>query len=196
LQAIMTACVADGDSFFGKCGEWSRARADDLVVRCPDTLVLSSGATPIAFLEIPPIRPATPGLPKDASAEDRTRDAIRRRNRTTLRVTAAGVRDDLLDRQQSVAVFRALLHDAFARAQALGYKAVEAVAPWEQHPRLAKRFTDYPGCTLVEPVSYAQDGGRDCYWLRWDLDAAIDALAAEGAGRTLALSLDGRAVHS
>jgi len=185
----MTTCVAAGDSFFGQCGEWSRAWADDLVVRCPDTLVLSSGATPIAFLEIPPIRPAAPALPKTAGPAERERDAVRRRNRTTLRVTAAGVRDDLLDRQQSVAVFRALLHDAFARARALGYEAVEAIAPWEQHPRLAKRFTDYPGCTLVEPVSYAQDGGRDLYWLRWELDRAIEALVAEGAGTEFDVSV-------
>ena len=189
LQAIMTACVRDGDSFFGKCGEWSRAWAEDLVTRCPDTVILASGAMPIAFLEIPPIRAAAAPLAPPATTSERQREADRRRNRTTLRVTAAGVRDDLLDREQSVAVFRALLHDAFRRARDMGYEAVEAVAPWEQHPRLRRKFTDYPGCRLVEPVSRSQEGGHDLYCLRWELDAAIAALAEEGAARSIEVSL-------
>lgn len=189
LRAIMTACVADGDSFFGKCGEWSRAWSEDLVVRCPDTLILASGETQIAFLEIPPIRAAAPPLLTSASRLERERDTARRRNRTTLRVTAAGIRDDLLDHDDSIAVFRALLYQAFCRARDLGYRAVEAVAPWDQHPRLDRRFTDYPGCMLVEPVSRSQDGGHDLYWLRWDLNAAITALAEEGAEKPLTVAL-------
>ena len=158
LQTIMTVCVADGDSFFGKCGEWSRAWADDLVVRCPDSVVLTAASTTLAFLEIPPIRAPLAPLAADASLPERERHAARQRNRTTFRVNAAGVRDDVLTSAQAVRTFRALLYRSFVRARELGYETVEAVAPWERHPRLTKKFTAYPGCALVEPVSRAQGG--------------------------------------
>ncbi len=183
LRAIMASSVADADAFHGKCGEWSLAWARDLITRCPDSVVLSAGPTPIAFMEIPPIRPLPPPLAKGATAEEREGYAVRVRNRMTFRVTAAGVRDDLLPREESVRVFLALLQEAFGRARALGYAYVEAVAPWERHPRMARKWTDYPGCELAEPVSYSQDGGADAYWLRWKLDEAVAALAAERAGR-------------
>jgi hypothetical protein len=182
LQAIMTSCVADADAFFGKCGEWSLGWAKELIARCPDTLVLHQDATPVAFLEVPPIRAAAPSPDAAASAEQVEAHAVRERNRTTFRVTAAGVRDDLLSREESVRVFRAVLYQGFVRARALGYEAVEAVAPWEQHPRLPRRWTEYPGCELVEPVSVSEVDGKALYWLRWTLDDAIAALAAEGAG--------------
>jgi hypothetical protein len=47
---------------------------------------------------------------------------------------------------------------------------------------MPKKWTDYPGCQLIEPVSYNQADGRDIYWLRWNLDDMVAALAAEGAG--------------
>lgn len=183
LQAMMASSVADADAFFGKCGEWSLAWAEDLIVHCPDSVVLSAGSTPIAFLEIPPIRAAAAPLATSAGAEEREGHAVRHRNRVTFRVSAAGVRDDLLAKDDAVPVFLTLLREGFARARALGYEYVEAVAPWERHPRMARKWTDYPGCELVEPVSYSQGDGPDLYWLRWQLDDAIAALAAEAAGR-------------
>lgn len=189
LQAIMTSSVADDDAFFGKCGEWSLGWAEDMVARCPDSVVLSVRTTPVAFLEIPPIGPPLAPPAVDASAAERERYALRARNRATFRVSAAGVRDDLLSFADSVAVFRTLLFAGFRHARELGYDAVEAVAPWERHPRMTRKWTDYPGCTLVEPVSRAQGEEKDLYWLRWRLDEALTALAAEGVGAPFAGSL-------
>ena len=181
LQTIMTSSVRDTSAFFGKCGEWSLAWASDLVARCPDTVLLAKGSTAIAFLEIPPILSPLPALSPRATKTEREQHALRTRNRTTFRVTAAGVRDDLFSTDGSVRVFRKVLYAGFVRARQLGYTTVEAVAPWEQHPRMTRKWTDYPGCELVEPVSRAQEGGKDLYWLRWHLDEAIAALATEGA---------------
>ncbi len=182
LQAIMTSSVCSEDAFFGQCGEWSIDWATDMIARCPDAMVLVRDGTVIAFLEIPPIRQTLPALPDNATDEERESYAVRDRNRSTFRVTAAGIRDDLLSKEESIPVFLTLLHEGFVHARDLGFASVEAIAPWGRHPRMAKKWTDYPGCTLVEPVSYTQGEGADLYWLQWALDDAIAALAAEGAG--------------
>lgn len=179
LQAIMTSCVNDADAFFGKCGEWPLSWAQEFIERCPNSPVLTANGAPVAFFQVPPIRPAAAQLPGNASAEERERAAVRERSRTTFRVTAAGVRFDLLGEQDSVMMFRTLLHQAFKAARALGYEAVEAWAPWEQHPLMARKWTDYPGCERTQPVAHNPEGGHDVYCLRWQLDAAIAALAAE-----------------
>lgn len=180
LQAIMSSSVRDADAFFGKCGEWSLSWASGLTARSPDSVVLTRDGTPIAFLEIAPIRPAPAALDPTASHAARERYRARERSRTTLKVTAAGVRDDVLSADESVDAFRQIIYRAFLRARQLGYTRVEAIAPWEQHPRLPRKWTDYPGCELVEPVSRAQGEGKDLYWLRWDLEQAVTALEAEG----------------
>lgn len=181
LQAIMTSCVADAGAFFGKCGEWSLGWAQELIARCPDTVVLQRDGDALAFLEIPPIRPPGPAPADDASSEARASHAVRERNRTTFRVTAAGVRDDLISAGESVALFQTLLVEGLTRARELGYETVEAIAPWERHPRLEKKWTDYPGCELVEPPSVSPVDGKALYWLRWRPDDAIPALAADSA---------------
>lgn len=154
LQAIMTSTVCDADSFFGQCGEWSLAWAEDLIARCPETVTLFRGDVMIAFMELPSIRGEVPPIPPDATDEEQRRHAVRQRNRSTFRVTAAGVRDDLLERDESVQVFLMLLYQGFVRARDLGYEHVEAIAPWERHPRMTRKWTEYPGCELAEPVSY------------------------------------------
>jgi hypothetical protein len=112
--------------------------------------VLRAGQTPIAFLELPPIRPELPPLSPAASAAEREQHVARAFSRGTFRVTAAGIRDDLLGEADAVRVFRAVLYPGFVRARALGYDTVEAIARWERHPRLEQKFKDYPGCVLVE----------------------------------------------
>ena len=181
LRAIMQACVASESSFHGKCGEWPLAWAEKFISSRPDTPILLKGGTPVAFHEVPPIRPAPPSLAQDASAEERSKRALQERSRTTFRVTAAGVRDDLLTPEESVAVFREIIYVAYKRALALGYEHAECFAPWEKHPRLSRKFTDYPGLELVEKVAKAQGDGPDVYWFRWRLVDAIQALEAEGA---------------
>ena len=57
LQAIMASCVRDAASFFGKCGEWTLAWAQEFIRRCPDTAVLTRDGLPVAFLQIPPLPP-------------------------------------------------------------------------------------------------------------------------------------------
>jgi hypothetical protein len=79
-------------------------------------------------------------------------------------------------------MFRRLLYYGAKAARDLGYDYLECLAPWDQHPKMPRKFTDYPGCELTQPVSYSQAGGRDLYWLRWNLDDMITALAEEGAG--------------
>ena len=85
----------------------------------------------------------------------------------------------MLSKPDSVCMFQTLLCSAFKTARQMGYQSVDAYAPWEQHPMMAKKWTDYPGCALVQPVARNQEGGNDVYWLRWQLDQAIAALEAE-----------------
>ncbi len=179
LQAIMTSCVKDADAFFGQCGEWPLSWAQEFVLRCPNSPVLTSNGTAVAFMEVPPIKPAPAQAAENPSAEERARLELRARNRTTFRVTAAGVRFDLLGEADANTMFRTVLYEALKAARALGYEYVEAWAPWEQHPILAHKWTDYPGCELTQPVAHNQEGGHDIYCIRWQLDAAIKALAAE-----------------
>jgi hypothetical protein len=185
LGAIMLSCVASEASFYGKCGDWPLSWAEGLIATRPDTPVLTKDGIAIAFHEVPPMREAAPALRPDATAEERARHALRERSRRTFRVTAAGVRDDLLSPEESVAVFRQIIYLACRRARRLGYEYAECFAPWEKHPRLERKFTDYPGLELVEKVAAGQDGGPSVYWLRWRLEDAIEALEAEGVERTL-----------
>jgi hypothetical protein len=92
------------------------------------------------------------------------------------------VRDDVLSAKESVEMFRRVLYYGAKAARDLGYEYLECLAPWDQHPKMPKKWTDYPGCQLIEPVSYNQADGRDIYCLRWNLDDMVAALAAEGAG--------------
>ena len=178
LQAIMTSCVAAQDSFYGKCGEWPMSWAQEFVTRCPQTPVVTQDGTPIAFLEVPPIRPPLPPPPPDATPEELEKYALRERNRTTYRVTAAGIRYDAVSPSDVIEMFITILYYAAQAARAIGYQYLEAWAPWDQHPKMTRKWTDYPGCELVG-VGRNQEGGNDVYILRWRLDDAIPALAAE-----------------
>jgi hypothetical protein len=153
-----------------------------LLTRCPETIVLTAGTLPIAFQEVPTIRPALAPLPPDASDVERARYATRQRNRTRFHLTAAGVRTDVLSAAEAVAMFRRVLYYGFRAARRQGFEVGEGFFPWEQHPHMPRRWTDYPGCELVDVPSVSPVDGRAVYRLRWRLDDVIPALAAEGAG--------------
>jgi hypothetical protein len=178
LQAIMTSCVNDASAFFGQCGEWPLAWAQDFITRSPLSPVLTHSGEAMAFFEVRPLPPlavtASNGAPASAEAV-----AFRDRARRTLRVRVAGVRFDALAPDAAVRMFQTALYVGFRAASAAGYDTVEAWAPWEQHPFLQKKWTDYAGCTLVEPVAQEVGGTRQVYVLRWGLAEAIAALAAE-----------------
>lgn len=178
LQAIMTSCVSDGDSFFGKCGAWPMSWAEEFTQTRPDSPVVTWNGTTVAFFEVPPIRPAIP-LAAEAAADEVAQHALRESRRTTFRVHSAGVRFDQFGADDSVMLFRTALLQGFRAARELGYTHVEAWAPWEQHPLLPRKFTDYPGCELTDPVAQDQVGDAKVYCIRWRLDDAITALAAE-----------------
>jgi hypothetical protein len=78
-------------------------------------------------------------------------------------------------------MFRRVLYHGFKRARDLGFERGECFVPWEHHPKMARAWTDYPGCELVLR-SRNQAGGHDVHQLRWRLDDAIEALAREGTG--------------
>lgn len=178
LQAIMTACVHDGDAFFGRCGEWPLSWAEEFTRTRPASPVITRDGDAIAFFEVPPIRPAI-ALAAGAAPAEVAQHALREQRRTTFRVRAAGVRFDQLGAEEAVRVFRTALLEGFRAARQLGYTHVEAWAPWDRHPLLARRFTDYPGCQLVDPVASDPAGGATVYRLRWDLEDALTALASE-----------------
>jgi len=178
LQAIMTSCVNDGDAFFGKCGVWPMSWAEEFTQTRPDSPVITWNGATVAFFEVPPIRPAI-GLASDASPAETAHHAARETRRTTFRVHAAGVRFDQLSADDSVLMFRTALLHGFRAARDLGYTHVEAWAPWDKHPMLARKFTDYPGCELTQPVAHDQVGTSAVYCLRWNLDDALNALATE-----------------
>jgi len=60
LQAIMNSCVADADSFHGKCDSWSRSWADHMVRRRKESVILTVDGVPAAFFELAPIRNLPP----------------------------------------------------------------------------------------------------------------------------------------
>ena len=144
-------------------------------------LVITKDDVPVAFHELPPIPAAPPAPSPDAIQEVQAKHALRERNRKTFRVTAAGIREDLLSPEETLQTFRAIIYYTYKAALGMGYEYAECFAPWEKHPRLSRKFTDYPGCELVQPVVHSQDGGHDIYYLRWRLADAIPALEAEGA---------------
>ena len=178
LQAIMSSCVADGDAFFGQCGEWPMSWAEEFTQLRPHSPVITWNGSAVAFFEVPPIRPEL-SLAADASAAEVAQHALREARRTTFRVRAAGVRFDQFAGDDAVLLFRSALLQGFRAARDLGYTYVEAWSPWRQHPLLPRPFTDYPGCELTEPVAHEQGGDGAIYCLRWQLDDAIAALAAE-----------------
>lgn len=178
LQAIMTSCVNDSDAFFGKCGVWPMSWAEEFTQMRPQSPVITVDGTAVAFFEVPPMRPPL-ALAADAAPAEVARLAAREARRTTFRVHAAGVRFDQFDADASVMLFRTALLHGFRAARDLGYTHVEAWAPWNKHPLLARKFTDYPGCELTEPVARDQVGTAAIYCLRWNLDEALRALAAE-----------------
>jgi hypothetical protein len=120
LRAIMLSCGASEASFYGKCGDWPLSWAESLIATRPDTPVLTKDGVAIAFHEVPPMREPADGLAGDATAAERAKYALRERSRRTFRVTAAGVRDDLLSPEESVAAFRQIIYLAYRRAHALG----------------------------------------------------------------------------
>jgi len=181
LREIMISCVKSNESFHGKCGDWPLSWAETLIQKRPNTVIITKDGTPIAFHELPVPALAPPELTADSTDEQRRAHAIRERQRVTFRVHAAGVRDDLLSPAESVATFRTVIYQTYKAARALGYEYAEAFAPWEKHPKMPRKWTDYPGCELVEPPSKGAAGAPDVYWLRWRLDDAIAALEAEGA---------------
>lgn len=182
LRTMMNACVTGDGAFHGKCGDWSLDWAAQLVSRCPNTVVLTLGDLPVAFQEVPTIRPALAPLAPNADDAERAKYAVRRKNRTTFQLSAAGVRADVLSAVDAVGLFRRALYYGFRAARRQGFEYGEGYFPWEQHPSMPRKWTDYPGCTLVETSPRNALDGRAVYWLRWNLDEAIAALASEGAG--------------
>jgi hypothetical protein len=182
LQAIMNSCVTDAESFHGKCDTWSRSWADHMVRRRKESVILTLDGVPTAFFELaqPHRFPEPPA--DDAGSDEWEKYDLRDRNVRTFRLRAAGVRADVLSADESVDMFRRVLYYGAKAARELGYDHLECLAPWDQHPKMPRRWTDYPGCELIEPVSYNQADGRDIYWLRWNLEDMIAALAEEGAG--------------
>jgi hypothetical protein len=178
LQAIMTSCVNDSDAFFGKCGVWPLSWAEEFTQTRPQSPVITWNGATVAFFEVPPIRPPL-ALAANASAAEVAQHARREQRRTTFRVHAAGVRFDQFDAADAVMLFRTALLEGFRAARRLGYTHVEAWAPWDKHPLLPRKFTDYPGCELTEPVARDPAGTAAVYCLRWNLDDALGALAAE-----------------
>lgn len=55
LQAIMNSCVADADSFHGRCDGWSQSWADHMVRRRKESVILTADGIPAAFFELAPI---------------------------------------------------------------------------------------------------------------------------------------------
>jgi hypothetical protein len=88
----------------------------------------------------------------------------------------------VLSLDQAVAMFRRVLYYGFRAARRQGFEVGEGFFPWEHHPHMPRRWTDYPGCELVDTPSISPINGRAVYRLRWRLDDVIPALAAEGAG--------------
>jgi len=179
LRAIMSSCVSDDYSFFGPCGEWPLSWAQEFIERRPDSAVVARDGVAIGFFEIPPMKPAPASQPAAASAAEVAKLALREDNRTTFRVTAAGIRADLLSHEDAVTMFHTVLYHGFRAAQGLGYAQAEGWSPWGRHPWMARKWTDYPGCELCEPVAPNLEGGRNVYVMRWRLDDAIAALAGE-----------------
>lgn len=183
LQAIMNSCVSDEDSFHGRCDAWSLSWADHMIRRKKESVILTVDGIPAAFFELAASGRFPEPPSDDASEEELDKFELRDRNARTFRLSAAGVRADVLSPEESVEMFRRVLYYGAKAARDLGYEYLECLAPWDLHPKLPRKFTDYPGCELVEPVSFNQADGRDIYWLRWNLDDMIAALAEEGAGR-------------
>ena len=183
LQAIMNASVTGSTAFFGPCGEWSLDWATDFLRNRPYSVLITLNTLPVALVEVPTIRPELPALKADASDADKEKYRLGEQNRTTFRLAAAGVRSDRLSATDAVAMFRRALYYGFRAARRQGFVRGEARVPWEQAQLMQRKWTDYPSCELVEAPSRAQEkGGQDWYWLRWQLDDVISALAAEGAG--------------
>jgi len=179
LRDIMSICVNGTDPFYGKCGVWTLNWAQDFIGACPASIVLTQNGAVMAFMQIPPIGPAPQQLSPDATPDAQQQFAISERSRTTFRVNAGGIRADLLSTDDAVRMFYTLIYWTFKTAQQMGYAYATAWAPWEQHPLFDKKWTDYPGCTLAQPVVHAADGSRDMYFLQWQLDLAVTALEAE-----------------
>ena len=181
LVDMMNRCVQDDDGFHGKCGAWSIGWGQKFVTQCPDSPVITLDGVPVAFLEIPPIAPPLPALPATGSEEARQKRQLAEAARATFRVSAGGVDANLVGMTDAVRLFKAILYYATRKASLMGYQYLECFAPWDQHPRLPRKFSDYPGCELVM-TSTDQVTGRQVYLLRWRLDDAISALSLEGAG--------------
>lgn len=181
LAEMMTSCVRKETSFHGKCGEWSRSWASDLIRRCPDSTVLRRNGVVVGFMEIPVMPPPQAPITNFADRKAVEAHALREKNRVIFRVTAAGIQDDLLTPEDAIQTFHDLMYHTFRRAHELGYEYVESFAPWEKHPKLAKRWVDYPGLEMVEPPSISEDGKEAMYWTRWRLVDALAALETEGA---------------
>jgi hypothetical protein len=181
LQAMMNSCVRTDGAFHGKCSEWSLQWASELLSRCPGTVVLTAGTLPIAFQEVPTIRPPLAPLSPEASEAERARYETRNANRRRFHLTAAGVRTDLLSPAEAVTMFRRVLYYGFRAARSQGFEVGEGFFPWEHHPHMPRKWTAYPGCELVDAPSISPVDGRALYRLRWQLDDVIPALAAEGA---------------
>ncbi|MGD9764394.1 MAG: hypothetical protein AB7V27_11815 [Candidatus Binatia bacterium] len=176
LQAIMSACVGPGGSFYGQCGEWTLGWAQELIARCPQTLVLTENDVPVGFFQVRSIKPPIASPPPDAGAADVEKYELQVRERATCLIRAAGVKPSAPE--LAVPLFQTLLYHAFMHARSIGYAYVEGFAPWQGHPLMAHAWTAYPGCELVE-VAGNLGYGRDLYHLRWRLDDAIPALAQE-----------------
>lgn len=180
LQAIMNSCVNDIGAFHGKCNPWSREWAEKLISTRAETPIIEKNGIPVAFIEIPPIRPEPPTPPANASAEEIQAYERAEEARRKFRVTSAGVRADLLDEEEAKKMFLRVLYYGAKEAQRMGYRTVESFAPWDRHPTLQRRWDSYPGCEIVNR-SRNQKTGEYLYVVRWDLGDMVTTLAAEGA---------------
>jgi hypothetical protein len=180
LEAIMNSCISDVGAFHGKCNPWSREWAEKLISIRPETPIIEMNGIPVAFIEIPPIRQPQPEPPPNASPEERQAYERAEEARRKFRVTSAGVRSDLLDKDDATRMFLRVLYYGAKEARSLGYETVEAFAPWDRHPTLQRRWDTYPGCEIINR-SLNQKTGEYLYLLRWNLDDMVTTLAAEGA---------------
>ena len=76
LQAIMNSCVADADSFHGRCDGWSQSWADHMVRRRKESVILTVDGIPSRLLRA--------GANRESSAPPPLRMQARRSGRNTI----------------------------------------------------------------------------------------------------------------
>jgi hypothetical protein len=168
LLSMMQSCVSEGKSFFGPCSplEWTDTWVKYVIGDRPNSIVVTYEGQVVAYVDVPGENPG-PGSHAPY--------------RNAFWCGAAGVSGELAPETAAV-VFRHAVWEALRRAQEGGYERVRCAAPWLQHPAFGRAFPEYPGLT-VDP--FYDDRGRYRYLIEWDLEAAVGALAGEGASGDL-----------